>query len=394
MRVLVIHCTYQQKGGEDTVVSEEVKLLKSHGITADTLIFSNTGNTLLKLLQMPFNIQSYWATRRKIREFQPDIVHIHNLHFAGSFSVPYAIKSLGVPFVTTLHNYRLLCPSAILFHKNRPFTVSIGQRFPWKAVRMGVYKNSRLLTFWVALCMRLHQKLGTLRLCSRYIVLSDHARDLFLSSKGILEKEKLVVKQNFCDPFPAKALHEKDYFLFVGRLSEEKGIGTLLTAFSRCMYKIKIAGDGPLKEEVLRYAASFPNIEYLGALPKKDILTLLSDCTALVFPSTWPEGMPMTIIEAFSCGMAVIASRLGVMESMIVDGYNGMHFEAGNSADLLNKLHAWSRLTTQERNDYYDHAHATFDKYYTPEKNFEHLLNVYTDTLKINGYSTYSPVAS
>src|SRR5258708_36164144 len=110
MKVLIVHCTYQFKGGEDTVVSEEVKLLNSNGIAVDTLFFSNTGNTALKMLQLPFNWRSYLITRRKIKAFRPDLVHIHNLHFAGSFSIPYAIKSLGAPFVTTVHNYRRFGP--------------------------------------------------------------------------------------------------------------------------------------------------------------------------------------------------------------------------------------------------------------------------------------------
>jgi glycosyltransferase involved in cell wall biosynthesis len=119
----------------------------------------------------------------------------------------------------------------------------------------------------------------------------------------------------------------------------------------------------------------------MGILPKNDVISLLSDCTALIFPSIWPEGMPMTIIEAFSCGTAVIASRLGVMESMIQDRYDGLHFRAGDSADLLDKLHTWSRLDPHEKKAYYEHALATFQKYYTPEKNFEHLLSVYTGIL-------------
>jgi glycosyltransferase involved in cell wall biosynthesis len=363
-------------------------------MTVETLLFSNTGGTVGKILQLPFNIGSYRATRQKIKAFKPDIVHIHNLHFAASFSIPYALKAEDIPFVTTLHNFRYICPSATLFHRNKPFTDSIRQRFPWTAVRQGVYKDSRLLTFWLAFSMSLHRRLGTLDLCSRYIVLSEHAKKLFLSCPIGLDAEKLVIKQNFCDPSPVKGTHDNDHFLFVGRLSEEKGIATLLDAFARSAHKIRIAGDGPLKEEVIRYAGLFPNIEYVGLLEKKEVLSLLSECTALIFPSVWPEGMPMTIIEAFSCGTPVIASRLGVMESMITNGSNGLHFEAGNGTDLLNKLHRWADMNLTERAGFYENALATFDKYYTPEKNFELLSDIYTDAIKLNGYSIYSPTAS
>lgn len=381
MKVLVIHTSYQYKGGEDTVVAEEIKLLQSAGVTVQLLEFNNHQNALWKLLTLPFNIQSYLKTKKTIAAFQPDIVHIHNLHFGGSPAVIYAIKRSKIPFVITLHNYRLLCPSGILFHNGKLFLDSLHQNFPWKAVQLGVYKNSKLITFWLGLSMYLHQKLGTWKNCNRFILLSEHARKLFLNSKLELTSNQLVVKPNFCSIPILQERKAGDYFLYVGRLSEEKGIMLLLSVFSSCGYQIKIAGDGPLKEEVINYSSMYPNIEFLGSLNKAEVFDLMQNCTALIFPSIWYEGMPLTIIEAFACGTPVISSKLGAMEAMIIVGYNGLHFESQNKNDFIKVLYTWYQLNEEQKQVYRINARKTYNANYTPELNLNQLLSIYNQII-------------
>ncbi|MGI4022318.1 MAG: glycosyltransferase family 4 protein [Janthinobacterium lividum] len=382
MKVLIIHTSYQYKGGEDTVVAEEIKLLQSAGITVKLLEFNNYQNALLKLLTLPFNIQSYSETKKTISTFQPDIVHIHNLHFGGSPSVIYAIKRSKIPFVTTLHNYRLLCPSGILFHNGKLFLDSLHQSFPWKAVQLGVYKNSKLITLWVGLSMYLHQKLGTWKMCNRFILLSEHARKLFLNSKLGLISSQLVIKPNFCSVPILKERKANNHFLYVGRLSKEKGIMLLLSVFSSCGYQIKIAGNGPLKNEVINYSSKYPNIEFLGSLNKTEVFDLLQNCTALIFPSIWYEGMPLTIIESFACGTPVISSKLGAMETMIIAEYNGLHFESQNEKDFKKALDVWHYLTEEQKQVYRLNARKTYDSNYTPDLNINQLLNIYNEVIK------------
>ncbi len=379
MKILVIHTTYKYRGGEDTVVTEEVNLLKTAGLEVELLSFNNYEGALLKLLQLPFNIQSYYTTKHKLATFKPDVVHIHNLHFGGSPSVIYAIKRSRIPFVITLHNFRLLCPSGILFYNGKPFLNSLHQNFPWKAVQRGVYKNSKLITFWLGLSIYVHNKLGTWKNCNKYIVLNKHARQLFLDSKLQLSENQIVVKPNFSSVPNLPEENREDYFLYVGRLSEEKGIMLLLSVFSSCSYKIKIAGDGPLKAEVINYAAKYPNIEFLEILDKTAVFKHLKKCTALVFPSVWFEGMPLTIIEAFACGTPVISSKIGAMETMITHGYNGLHFEVNNQADFQKKLTDWMNLSWQDKNQYHQNALKTFDDNYTSSRNLEQLLHIYTE---------------
>lgn len=381
MKILVIHTSYKYKGGEDTVVSEEINLLQLAGMQVELLEFNNDKNALRKLLQLPFNIQSYNVAKQKLKDFKPDLVHIHNLHFGGSPSVIYAIKRSKIPFVITLHNFRLLCPSGILFHNGKLFLDSLQQNFPWKAVQLGVYKNSKLITFWLGLSMYIHNKLGTWKNCNKYIVLSEHARQLFLNSKLKLSNDQLVVKPNFSSVPTLQPQNRTETFLYVGRLSEEKGIMLLLSAFSSCSYKIKIAGDGPLKDEVVRYAAQYPNIEFVGTLDKVEIFNLLQQSTALVFPSIWFEGMPLTIIEAFACSTPVISSKLGAMETMITNGYNGLHFETNNEIDLKKKLNDWMGFSLEERCQYQANALQTFNTKYTSDINLEILLQIYAEVI-------------
>ena len=345
----------------------------------ELLEFNNDENALLKLLQLPFNFQSYYKTKRKIAEFKPDVVHIHNLHFGGSASVIYAIKRSKVPFVITLHNFRLLCPSGILFFNGKLFLDSLHQTFPWKAVQLGVYKNSKLITFWLGLSMYIHNKLGTWKNCNKYIVLNEHARKLFLNSNLKLSENQLIVKPNFSSVPVLQAQEREEHFLYVGRFTEEKGIMLLLSVFSSCTYKIKIAGDGPLKHEVVNYASKYPNIEFLGIVNQTDIFILMQQCTALVFPSIWFEGMPLTIIEAFACGTPVIVSKLGAMETMVTLGLDGLHFEANNALDLKNKLDEWMNLSLDEKNQYHNNALTTFNNKYTSDKNLKQLLRIYNE---------------
>jgi len=382
MRVLVVHCVYKYKGGEDTVVYQEIALLKSKGVEVELLEFSNEGNSILKILQLPFNIAAYSKARKQIKLINPDIVHVHNLHFGASPSVVYAIKSLGVPFVMTLHNYRLLCPSAMLFHNGELFLDSLKQKFPWTAIKNGVYHNSRLLTLWISLSMKLHTWLGTWSFCNQYIVLSEYAKKLFHSGGIGTKTNQIIVKANFSDIPQFISTASDEYFLYVGRLSEEKGVRVLLDAFVGSPFKLKIAGDGPLMEDVQSISRKCSQIEFLGSVKKDKLIPLLRNCSALIFPSIWYEGMPLTIIEAFACGVPVIASKIGAMENMIQDNYNGFHFLVGNSKDLLQKIEAWHKMPKEKKEEMKTNALTTYTIHYTPEQNASQLLSIYNSLIK------------
>lgn len=382
MKVLLIHCAYKFRGGEDTVAAEETVLLKGAGVEVEVLLFNNDENTVLNVLQMPYNMQSYRRTLKKIEGFHPDVVHVHNLHFAASPSVLHAIRRTGTPVVCTLHNYRLLCPSALLFHKGKPFLHSINNTFPWKAVKEGVYKNSKLLTFWMALSMQVHHWAKTWRNCNRFIVLTHYAKGIFMRSKLGLQESQISVKPNFASlPFEPQ-VKRGNHFLYAGRLSEEKGIHLLIKLFASLPYTVKFAGDGPLKGEVVQACALHSNMEYLGVLKKDALLNELASASALLFPSIWFEGMPLTIIEAFACSTPVIASRLGAMDDMVTPYHDGLHFEAGDDQSLKDAIEEWQAFSAAEREQYCRNAKRTYEELYTPQKNAEQLLSIYQSVIK------------
>lgn len=377
MRILVIHCAYKLRSGEDIVVEQEVKLLRSNGNEVELLLFNNDGSQLLKLLQLPFNISSYKKTIQKIEEFKPEAVHIHNLHFAGSASVLYAVKHCKVPMVATLHNFRWLCPAAILFVDGNLFLHSVHQPFPYSAVKKKVFRNSYILTFWMALSMKLHSMLGTHNLPDKLIFLTEHARDVFRNSHLKIKKLKTVVKPNFVAPPVLYNVKKKDNFLYVGRLSEDKGVMLVLDTFAASNLTIHIAGDGPLKETVKAYRDKYPNIHYLGLLTSQQVHAAMEAATALVFPSIWYEGMPLTIIEAFARYLPVIASDLGAMHSMIDSGFNGLHFEPANKVSFQKAIYEWYNTPEETKEWYSINARSTYERLYSPEANVEQLMSIY-----------------
>jgi glycosyltransferase involved in cell wall biosynthesis len=384
MKILLIHTNYQLRGGEDAVFNQEVELLKKYH-TVDLLHFQNEGGWkgALQFIGSIWDIRAARKVRRKIQEFQPDIVHVHNWHFALGTLVFREINKSGIPIVHTVHNYRLLCPSAILLHEGKLFTDSLYQAFPWQAVRKKVYRSSRILTFWLAFVVWFHKKIGTWKKIDSYVCLTPFAVELFQKSNFGVLKEKFTVKPNFrTAPIVDGTIEKESHFLFIGRLSEEKGIDVLLEAFKELPFLIKIAGEGPLKELVEVASKQFSNISYLGNLSSDKVVTELQKTQALIFPSVWYEGMPMTIIEAFSVGTPIIASNLGAMSSMISNGSNGFHFECSNVNDLKQTITKFNMLSDSEKKQMGSNAFKSYTEKYSPELQREYFAAIYNKVLK------------
>lgn len=387
MKVLIIHTFYKLRGGEDSVVENEMQLLRSNGMTVDLLSFRNSGKSLLKLMSMPFNYVSYRKTKARIKSFKPDIIHIHNLHFSGSAAVIYAARHCAIPTVMTLHNYRLICPSGSLFHDNKLFLHSMTGGFPWKAVREKVYQNSTFITFWVALSMYIHEKAGTYNAIDQFIVLGEHSKELFSYSRLSPHADRMVVKPNFSYPPPGiTTVVNNSFYLYVGRLTEEKGVSVLLETFANSLLPLIIVGTGPLEGLVKDYTLLHPNITCLGQQKKEKIFQLLHKASALIFPSQWYETFGMVAIEAFSMGVPVITSDLGNMKKLVTDKFNGYTFKAGDSKDLRSKLEAYQALDVTEKEKMSSNARSTYDSKYRPEVNFQQMLAVYQSAITRRSY--------
>ena len=387
MKILLIHNKYFHRGGEDLVYESERDILIRNGHEVESMVFTNEQisslwTKLTVALGAVYNRKSHRLLLEKIKSFGPDVIHVHNFFHIASPSIFFAAYSSGVPVVMTLHNFRLICPSATLFFEGDIYEKSVDKIFPMDAVLKGVYRNSRVETLLVVLVTGIHKLLGTWRgKVNQYIALTDFSRRKILGSSLKITENQIVVKPNFVEDYGANLLLRSEHFLYVGRLSEEKGIKMLLESASKqSEITYKIIGDGPLRAYVEDFAATHTNVEYLGFRDKEYIISELKQAKALVFPSQWYEGFPMTILEAFSCGTPVIASDLGGPGEVITHGTNGLLFDYHSSDALLlaiDRLRKKGALYQQlSRN-----ARRSYEELYTPESNYHQLMKIYTKAI-------------
>lgn len=385
MNILSVHNSYQQPGGEDEVFRQEAKLLTLHGHTVVRCEAHNdevkSKGPLELLAKTIYNSDAYQQVERLIKSSRPDIMHVHNTFPLLSPAVYYAAADNGVPVVQTLHNYRLLCPSAVLYRNNSVCERCMNTKFPWPAVVHGCYRGSRAASAVAAGMLTVHRLLHTYRnTITTYIALSDFASAKFIEA-GI-PGDRIVVKPNFIDPDPGRGDGAGNYCLFVGRLSDEKGIRTLLDAWTQFSppLSLEIAGDGDLAPEVAKAAAQCPRIRWHGHLQKPELYRRMKNAAALVVPSTWYEPFGIVLIEAFAMGLPVIASKLGAMETMVNHRVTGLHFAPGDASELAAQVnwfhdhpHAAAAMRSQARNE--------FERRYTGERNYSLLMQIYSNTI-------------
>ena len=383
MRILIIHNYYQDKGGEDTVFEQESQLLaQKHEVK--TIKFKNKKGVegLLQFLLYPYNFSQISNLKEDIKAFNPDIAHVHNTHYAIGPIVFRILYNLKIPTVFTLHNYRLLDPSATLFHDGTVFTDTITKKFPWKSVKNKVLDNSLIKTFVTAFTYWLHKKLHTWQHIDTYLTFSNFMRNLILASSLDIRESQICIKPNAIRQIVNTnvTMRTKD-FVFIGRLTEEKGLHIILEAFSKSNFTIKIFGTGPLENVVREFANKHRNIIYQGFQNKETIYKELAIAQALIVPSIWFEGMPMTVIESFSLGTPVIASDIGILKEMIVEKYNGSKFEANNYKSLIEKLTIWTNIDDEEKSNICKNCLDDFLEKYEADKNIELLEQIYIDTI-------------
>jgi glycosyltransferase involved in cell wall biosynthesis len=283
---------------------------------------------------------------------------------------------MGVPVVQTLHNFRLLCPQAMLLRDGKVCEDCVG-RSPWRGAARACYRGSRVQTGVLAGMLTLHRAVGTYRhKVTRYIALNDFCCRVFV--RGGLPAERLRVKPNFVDMPPAPADGPRSGALFVGRLSPEKGIATLADALRELPdLEASIIGTGS-EEKVLE---GIHGVRNLGFKDPAAVRASMCHAAWLVMPSIWYENFPRTLVEAFSCGLPVIASRLGAMAELVEDGCTGLLFEAGNATDLAAKMR-WAQDNPGAMRRMGDNARAEYEAKYTPDRNYQQLMSIYQDAME------------
>ena len=291
MKILTVHNKYKIRGGEDESRESEDALLSARGHIVRELVYDNTGINGLNVIQAGFRATwsrtAYRDVQREIKAWRPDILDVHNFFPLASPSVHYAARDCGIPVVQTLHNFRLLCPAGIFFRNGNVCEDCVGHRFPIPAVVRGCYHGKSLHTAAVATMLGVHRAMGTWRKnVSLFIAVSEFAKQKFVNS-GIPES-RIVVKPNFVQNVPATGCGGDD-FLYVGRLTEEKGIATMIRAFesTNLQAHLNIVGEGPMRAEVEAAAGRDSRIRYLGRKPQLEVLELMAKARCVIFPSEW-----------------------------------------------------------------------------------------------------------
>lgn len=385
MNLLYVYNYYQNPGGEDEPFAAEAALLEAQGHFVVRYSMDNRaidGMTPLALgRKIMWNQDAYRDIQRRVSENAIDVVHFHNTFPLISPSAYYASRRAGARVVQTLHNFRLICPGSFLSRAGRVCEDCVGKRVAWPGVIHACYRDSRVQTAAVAGMVTAHRLAGTwTRQIDLYVALTELARNKFI--RAGLPSQRIIVKPNFMEPDPGEGAGQGGYALFVGRLSANKGVDVLLDAWKAIGQRLplKIVGDGPLVNRVKDAAAGLPGIEYLGRQSRETVLSLMKNAAALIFPSVWYEGFPMTIVEAYASGLPVIASNLGGMASIVKDGITGLHFDAGQADDLVRKV-GWLLDHPSAMPELRRHARAEFTGKYTAAQNYTQLIRIYNHVL-------------
>lgn len=381
MRILSIHNKYQIRGGEDESRESEERLLREMGHEVDVYEEDNdriaTLNTTQMALRTMWSTEAYEIVKQHLSKAAYNVVHVQNFFPLISPSVHHAAQAAGVPVIQTLRNYRLLCPNALFFRDGQVCEDCLGKSIPYPGVLHGCYRESRVASAGVVAMLTLHRTMSTwTNAVDRFIALTEFARQKFI--EGGFPAEKIVVKPNFVHPDPGIGAGGGGYALYVGRLSVEKGLDTLLAAWERLDQPIplKIVGEGPLADQVVAATKRLPHVEWLGRKPVAEVHALMGEAMFLVFPSKWYETFGRVAVEAFAKGTPVVAANIGAIAELIESGRTGLHFHPGDAEDLAAKVE-WSLAHPEEMALMRREARAEFEAHYTAEKNYHRLMEIY-----------------
>jgi glycosyltransferase involved in cell wall biosynthesis len=385
LRVLQVHAFYQQAGGEDAVVAAERQLLTERGHYVGQYTLHN--DVIKNISGASAARKTIWNTdtakvlRAHVAKHAPDVIHSHNTFPLVSPALYYAAAELGIPVVQTLHNYRLLCPAAVLYRDGKVCEDCL-HATPFHGVVHACYRSNRLATAAVASSLAVHRTIGTWRKrVDLYIALTEFGKSKFI--EGGLPSHKLVVKPNFLSTDPGVGTGDGEFALFVGRLSKEKGLATLIEAWGKLQIpvQLKIAGNGPLMAEVQKRATLCPNIDILGSCKHEEVLCLMKAAKVLVFPSEWYEGLPMTVVEAFACGTPVVASDLRSLDDFVMHGVNGARFHTGSPESLAKSITELFQ-TPKKLSEMRRGARESYTKRFTADRNYPQLIAAYDRALQ------------
>jgi glycosyltransferase involved in cell wall biosynthesis len=381
VKVLLVHNYYSWRGGEDECFDAEIKLLSSRGIQVLTYTQHSssidTSRGVNLAMRSIWSREDYKAVRLLIQKERPDLTHVENCFPLISPAVYYASQAEGVPVVQSLHNYRLLCLNSQLVRNGAVCEDCLNKFLPWPGVLHSCYFRGSKASVTLASMLSVHRAMKTFtKKVNFYTAPTDFVRNKFIQS-GFPE-ERILLRPIFVATDLGVGQGSGGYALFVGRLSPEKGLNVLLSAWEKLgpEFQIKVVGSGPMEDKVRDRARRIQGVEFLGRVPGERLRELFRNARALILPSIWYEGSPAVIGEAFSAGVPVIASDLGGMSSLIDHGRTGLHFRPGDADDLAVKVR-WAFSNHGEIERMRLSARREYETKYTPEISVQRQIEIY-----------------
>lgn len=393
LKILQVHNGYQIPGGEDVVVANEKRLLEMNGHEVWTYARNNSELNEMKIWQkllIPFtavySFKTYREVKRIIKERHIDVVHVHNTLMVVSPSVFYAAFHCHVPVVQTLHNFRMLCPAGSFFRGDR-ICEECSEHGLQCSLKYGCYRSSRVQTFVSAAILKIHRMLGTYHKV-HFICLTEFNRQklsqLNKKDREVIDMNKVYIKPNFTfqDDANFESSSHLDYFLFVGRVEALKGIDVVIRAFEQMPdQRLVVAGDGPMMEQMQDYIRThgMQNVEFAGYLSKAQLQEKYRKARAVIMSSQCYEAFAMTIAEAYSYGVPVIAGDIGNLRNMVEENVTGIRFQYDSPEELAKKVRQYNVMDIEKMKD---NAKRFYEHRLRPEDNYQSLKKIYFDILE------------
>ena len=382
MKILIVHNKYKIAGGEDIQTEEEISLLKQNGVDVHSFYVSNDAVDDIPNVRLAYN--TVWSEKyykillEKIQKEKFDIVHVQNFFPLLSPSIFYAAKKAGAKVIMTTHNYRLICPNALMFIENKICNDCLGKTIPYPALFKKCYRDDFSATAATVAMLSFHNIVNTWKKkVDGFICISNFVKEQLIL--GGFNERQLHVKYNFVSPNLTPNFEPEDYYIFVGRTSNQKGIDLLLNTFQLIQKKIIIIGEGPLDSRVEEFARKNHNIQFLGKLSLEETYKWIAKAKALVFPSHSNEPFGRTIAEAFAHGTPVIGSSLGGITELVKEGVNGFLFDPLQKTDLVYAINKFEE--TEDKDALRRRAYTSYLDNFTPTINYKRIIGIYNQIL-------------
>lgn len=368
MKILLIHGVHFPAGGADKVYLNTGELLEKHGHEVIYFSFKNKRNIYCSqekyfldepskfriFLNMFYNKQAAIKLEQLVCDEKPDIAHLHSFWSGLTPSICIVLRKFNIPIVHSVHDYNLICPITTSLDYKGNICEECNGKFFYKCAYKRCFKGSFIKSFILASALFFRIKFyNPLQLIDGFVFVSRFAYNQHLKYMPDLNKSDTIILYNFnpFTPITKVAKYNRKYFLYLGRLSYEKGLLTLIMAFSRLKdIKLTIVGTGPqealLKDTVQKIGVD--NIEFAGFKSGDELKSIISNASFNIIPSEWWENNPLSVIEAYSVGVPVIGAKVGGIPEIIAEGETGYLFEMKNVDHLTKVITNANSLSKEE----------------------------------------------